>query len=73
MSEIIRLTSKETDLIIRTEPAEILYWGKHLNIDDISEFDAIAIDRGVANGSLDVDIPVTFAAENGRGYFGCSS
>ncbi len=73
MNEIIRLTSKDTDLVIRTEPAEILYWGKHLNIDDISEFDAMTIERGVANGSLDVDIPVTFAAENGRGYFGCSS
>src|SRR3712207_6368507 len=72
-SKIIRLTSGHTDLIIRTEPAEILYWGTHLDIDDVSEFEALTIDRGVSNGGLDIDTPVTFAAENGRGYFGCSS
>lgn len=72
-SEIIRLTSADTDIILRTEPAEILYWGKHLDIDDISEVEAITVERGVSNGGLDIDIPVTFAAENGRGYFGCSS
>ena len=73
MSELIRLHSKNTDLIIRTEPAEILYFGKRLAQAKITESDLPLIDRGVSNGGLDVDTPVTFAAENGRGYFGSGS
>ncbi|AOF54182.1 alpha-galactosidase [Rodentibacter caecimuris] len=72
-SQLVRLQSKETDLILRTEPAEILYFGKHLELDEITEADVMSIERGVANGSLDVDTPITLAAENGRGYFGVSS
>ncbi|BFU59683.1 MULTISPECIES: alpha-galactosidase [Rodentibacter] len=70
ISPLIRLQSKNTDLILRTEPAEILYFGKRLELENITEADLASIDRGVANGSLDIDIPITLAAENGRGYFG---
>ncbi|ASK26803.1 alpha-galactosidase [Neisseria chenwenguii] len=69
-AKIIRLQSKDTDLIVRTEPAEILYWGAHLA--NFDESDVFTLERGVSNGSLDVDIPITLAAENGRGFFGVS-
>ena len=72
MKNIIRLTAGNTDLIIRSEPAEILYWGARLDIDEITEADALSLERGVSNGGLDVDTPVTFAAENGRGFWGSS-
>ena len=67
---LIRLKSADTELILRREPAEILYFGKALTLPEITESDLELIDRGVANGSLDIDIPITLAAENGRGYFG---
>lgn len=73
MKNIIRLTAGNTDLIIRSEPAEILYWGARLDIDKITEADVLSLERGVSNGGLDVDTPVTFAAENGRGFWGSSS
>ena len=73
MQNIIRLTSGNTDLIIRSEPAEILYWGKRLHIDNITEAEVLSLEHGVANGGLDIDTPLTFAAENGRGYWGSSS
>ncbi|MCP1660190.1 alpha-galactosidase [Neisseria perflava] len=70
-AKIIRLQSKNTDLIVRTEPAQILYWGAHLAHFD--ENDVFMLDRGVSNGSLDIDVPITLAAENGRGFFGSPS
>ena len=69
-SQLVRLQSKDTDLILHTEPAEIIYFGKRLDLDEITEADVMTIARGVSNGSLDVDTPITLAAENGRGYFG---
>lgn len=65
---IFRLESKFTDVIIRCDKeAEIIYWGPHLqyfNVDDIS-----SLSRPVANSRVDVDVPITLAAENGRGLF----
>ncbi|TYL42149.1 alpha-galactosidase [Dickeya sp. ws52] len=66
---LIRLTSPVTDVIVRCRPAaEILYWGPHLAA--FSPQDAESLSRPVANGRLDVDVPVTLAAETGRGLFG---
>ncbi|AHY07486.1 Alpha-galactosidase [Serratia plymuthica] len=68
-SEIARLTSTDTDLIIRCHPfAEILYWGPKLV--RFSPEDVASLQRPVANGKLDVDLPLTFAMEYGRGQFG---
>ncbi|MBI0460337.1 alpha-galactosidase, partial [Dickeya dianthicola] len=66
---LIRLASPATDVIVRCWPAaEILYWGPHLAA--FSPQDAQSLSRPVANGRLDVDVPVTLAAETGRGLFG---
>ncbi|KAA9000766.1 alpha-galactosidase [Affinibrenneria salicis] len=68
-SEVIRLTSDNTDVIVRCAPdAEILYWGPTLR--GFSPQDVIAIQRPVPNGRLDVDTPLTLAMEYGRGQFG---
>ncbi|WP_315707873.1 alpha-galactosidase [Brenneria uluponensis] len=68
-STVIRLTSSVADLIVRCSPAtEILYWGPHL--DCFSPQDTQSLQRPIANGRLDVDTPVTLAAETGRGLFG---
>ncbi len=72
-SRILRLKSKNTEIILKTEPAELLYFGEVLAIENITEADVVSIERGVCNGSLDVDTPITFAAENGRGLFNVSS
>lgn len=67
-SEIIRLQSATNDLIIRTGPrTEILYWGAHLNY--FNPADVTSLLRPVPNSRLDVDVPLTLAAENGRGLF----
>ena len=64
-----RLTSEHCDLVIRTQPfAEIVYFGPHLQ--HFSAEDCHSLARPVANGKLDVDAPLTLAAELGRGLFG---
>lgn len=69
---ILRLESPATDVIIRCQPyAEILYWGPHLhsfNAEDIQ-----TLNRAVPHGRLDVDVPLTLAAELGHGLFGSPS
>jgi alpha-galactosidase len=66
---IIRLQSAGADVVIKTRPfAEIIYWGPHLS--HFSPQDADSLTRPVANGSLDVDSPVTLMAELGHGLFG---
>ncbi|OWF81759.1 alpha-galactosidase [Yersinia rohdei] len=66
---ILRLTSPSTDVVLRTQPyAEILYWGEPLS--QFSVEDIQTLTRAVPNGRLDVDTPVTLAAESGRGLFG---
>ncbi|MEC5344577.1 alpha-galactosidase [Brenneria populi] len=68
-SEIVRLTSDTSDVIVRCAPnAEILYWGPKLR--RFTSQDVATIQRPVANGRLDVDTPLTFAMEYGRGQFG---
>lgn len=68
MQEFIRLTSATNDLILRVYPySEILYWGKHLQ--QFEPQDVASLARCVPNGGLDIDMPITLAAENGRGYF----
>ncbi|WP_230353253.1 alpha-galactosidase [Lelliottia sp. WAP21] len=66
---ILRLESGTVDVVIKTHPfAEILYWGPHLH--HFSPQDALSLSRPVANGRLDVDIPLTLMAEPGHGLFG---
>ena len=66
---IVRLTSPMTDVIVRCQPfAEILYWGPHLS--GFMPEDVLTLSRAVPNGRLDVDAPLTLAAESGRGLFG---
>lgn len=66
---ILRLESATVDVVIKTHPfAEILYWGAHLK--HFSPQDAASLVRPVANGRLDVDIPLTLMAEPGHGLFG---
>ncbi len=66
---IVRLTSPTTDVIVRCQPfAEILYWGPHLS--GFMPEDVLTLSRAVPNGRLDVDTPLTLAAESGRGLFG---
>ena len=68
-ASICRLTSRTTDIVIRCAPvAEILYWGPHLPAFSAEEIATLS--RPVPNGRLDVDVPLTLAAENGRGLFG---
>lgn len=68
-SPIVRLQSLTTDLVIRCHPrAEILYWGPHLQ--HFCADDIVSLQRPVANGRLDVDTPITLAAETGTGLFG---
>lgn len=68
-TSIQRLSSDSTDLILRCTPfAEILYWGPRLPA--FCEADLATLSRPVPNGRLDVDVPLTLAAENGRGLFG---
>lgn len=66
---ILRLASETVDVVIKTHPfAEILYWGPHLRY--FSPQDASTLSRPVANGRLDVDLPVTLMAELAHGLFG---
>ncbi len=66
---IVRLQSLTTDLVIRCQPrAEIVYWGPHLA--HFCAEDIQSLQRPVANGRLDIDTPLTLAAENGSGLFG---
>ncbi|PJG86561.1 alpha-galactosidase [Conservatibacter flavescens] len=68
MQEYIRLTSPVNDLILRTAPyPEILYFGEHL--EQFDEADILSLGRAIPNGGLDVDVPLTLAAEHGRGNF----
>lgn len=72
MNNVVRLTSQQNDLIVQFGQApRILYWG-----DKLSQCDAESVwtsEQGVTNGGLDIDIPISLAAENGRGYFESSS
>ena len=72
MTDILRLSSNQNDLIIRASSnPQILYWGEKLSC---FEPDSASLsDSGVTNGGLDIDVPVSLAAENGRGYFESSS
>ena len=66
---ILRLESHSVDVVIKTHPfAEILYWGPHLR--HFSPQDVQSLSRPIANGRLDVDIPLTLMAELGHGLFG---
>lgn len=66
---ILRLESGTVDVVIKTHPfAEILYWGPHLH--HFSPQDTLSLSRPVANGRLDIDIPLTLMAEPGHGLFG---
>ncbi|MBQ4768515.1 alpha-galactosidase [Pectobacterium versatile] len=67
--DIVQLTSAQCDVIVRCGPAaEILYWGPQLR--GFSPEDIVSLQRPVANGRLDVDLPITLAMEYGRGQFG---
>ncbi|MFJ5454130.1 alpha-galactosidase [Pectobacterium jejuense] len=69
MRDIVQLTSAQCDVIVRCAPAaEILYWGPRLR--GFSPEDIVSLQRPVANGRLDVDLPLTLAMEYGRGQFG---
>lgn len=72
MTDILRLSSNQNDLIIRASSnPQILYWGEKLSR---FEPDSASLSAsGVTNGGLDIDVPVSLAAENGRGYFESSS
>ena len=66
---ILRLESHSVDVVIKTHPfAEIIYWGPHLR--HFSPQDVQSLSRPIANGRLDVDIPLTLMAELGHGLFG---
>lgn len=68
-SDYYHLSSQYSDLVIRTQPfAEIVYWGEHLN--HFSPQNCASLERPIVNGRLDIDTPVTLAAELGRGLFG---
>ncbi|MFS2221190.1 alpha-galactosidase [Pantoea sp. B65] len=63
-----RLTSQHGDLVLRTESfAEIVYFGPHLQ--HFTAQDCLSLGRPVANGRLDIDTPITLAAELGGGLF----
>ncbi|MCU1796137.1 alpha-galactosidase [Pectobacterium polaris] len=69
MRDIVQLTSAQCDVIVRCAPAaEIIYWGPRLR--GFSPEDIVSLQRPVANGRLDVDLPLTLAMEYGRGQFG---
>ncbi|MEQ9903518.1 alpha-galactosidase [Pectobacterium aroidearum] len=69
MRDLVQLTSAQCDVIVRCTPAaEILYWGPRLR--GFSPEDIVSLQRPVANGRLDVDLPLTLAMEYGRGQFG---
>ena len=66
---IVHLTSEHSSLIVRCAPfAEILYWGNRLS--QFSADDVISLARAVPNGRIDVEAPVNFSADSGRGSFG---
>ncbi|MGA5657322.1 alpha-galactosidase [Rahnella contaminans] len=68
-NQIIHLTGGQTSLIVRCTPyAEILYWGNRLS--QFSADDIISLSRAVPNGRIDVEAPVNFSADSGRGSFG---
>lgn len=68
-NDIVRMSSSTTDLVVRCRPsAEIMYWGPSLSC--FSTNDVLAHQRPIANGKLDVDLPLTLAMEYGRGQFG---
>ncbi|MFC0322469.1 alpha-galactosidase [Gallibacterium melopsittaci] len=68
MQQYIHLQTPINDLILRTSPyAEILYWGEHLSTFDPK--DILSLGRCTPNSGLDIDVPTTLAAENGRGFF----
>ncbi|WGE56144.1 alpha-galactosidase [Actinobacillus equuli] len=72
MNNIIRLSSNQNDLIINaSDNPQILYWGEKLT--QFEPTNAWLSYSGVTNGGLDIDVPVSLAAENGRGYFESSS
>ncbi|EFX91256.1 alpha-galactosidase [Actinobacillus ureae] len=72
MNNIIRLSSNQNDLIINaSDNPQILYWGEKLA--QFEPTNAWLSYSGVTNGGLDIDVPVSLAAENGRGYFELSS
>lgn len=69
ISPIVRLQSLTTDVVLRCHPrTEILYWGPHLA--HFCADDLVSLQRPVANGRLDIDTPITLAAEVGTGLFG---
>ncbi|WP_278183637.1 alpha-galactosidase [Vibrio misgurnus] len=64
-----RLSCPHSNLIIKTHPyAEIVWWGPTLQ--QFNPNDCISLERPIANGRLDTDIPLTLMAENGLGLFG---
>ncbi|QUG77315.1 alpha-galactosidase [Erwinia sp. E602] len=68
-NDIVRLRSATSDLVVRCRPyAEIVYWGPTLAC--FSAEDVQSLQRPIANGRLDVDLPLTLAMEYGRGQFG---
>lgn len=72
MNNILRLTSQQNDLIINAcQNPQILYWGEKLTHFEPSN--TWLAYSGVTNGGLDIDVPVSLASENGRGYFESSS
>lgn len=68
MNNIVRLSSRDSDVILRCYPyVEIIYWGKHLQNYQPEMIDAL--NRPVANSRLDDDVPLTICPETGRGLF----
>lgn len=68
----IQLHSQQSSLIVKLSPApEILYWGKSLQPLNEHTFPAfeVMLERGVMQGRLDQDVPLTLCPENGRGMF----
>ncbi|MDU8924731.1 hypothetical protein RYD26_07390 [Pasteurellaceae bacterium LIM206] len=68
MDKFIRLQSPVNDLILRTHPyGEIIYFGEHLR--SFEPQDIEMSEPCIPNGGLDVAVPMSLAAENGRGNF----
>jgi alpha-galactosidase len=71
-TSFIQFNSPESTLIVQLIPVpEVLYWGKPLQLLTIGSFQSfkMSIERGVMQGRLDHDVPLTLCPENGRGMF----
>lgn len=68
MSNLLTLSGNRTNLIFRTDSGmpELVHWGKQIK--DLTGIEAM-LDKPVPQAGLDQMIPLTLAAESGRGLF----